>query len=205
MRHLIFTVVALIILITGCSLQPTILSPTSISTPVLDSSATTPPSIAPTVPATSALEWLREKPFQQAREEAPVMLDELPSGFIVAETHSQVMQLPSGAEAHVTTIRYDYTEDGQIVTERHVIITMVSYDSADNRMEHLDLLETQEYEWFYCDINRQQIACYRDPDVQGRVWDSGGYLVVAVGGPGQENSDALDAFTALYLNALPSE
>jgi hypothetical protein len=148
---------------------------------------------------------LREKPFQQAREEAPLMLDELPSGFIVAQTHSKVMQLPSGAEARVATIRYDYTEDGQVVTERHVIITMVSYESADFRVEHLDLLETEDYEWFYCNINKRQVACYRDPNVQGRVWDSGGYLVVLVGGPGQANSEALDAFTTLYLNAPPSE
>ncbi len=173
MRHIKLALVVLLILIPGCSLGQTTPSPALTSTPMPGPSNATSPASAPTDPAITPLEWLREKPFQQAQEEAPLILDELPPGFVFAETHSQVMQLPSDAKAQVTSIRYDYTEDGQVVMERHVIITMVGYDNAEGRAEHLDLLATENYEWFYCDINGQQVACYLDPDVQGRVWNSG--------------------------------
>jgi hypothetical protein len=186
-------------LLAGCAAPPT-------TAPTLSSPTSIP---SPTAPATeldiTPLDWLRESPFEPMPSVLPEMITVgLPKGFSAMEPGFGSSELPDGHLVQVMGVEYQRPVGDQVYIENSVTVQFFSYDSRNGRSEHLDILESQGYEWAFEEVSNQRVACYRTSGADGRVWISGPFLIVVFSGlDTSERGPWVGPFTEVYLAQFP--
>ena len=148
------------------------------------------------------LDWLRDQPFQPRKEEpAQLILSDLPEGFQAQEPESSCFGFCLG---YITRLEYQKPENGQVSSENNVNVLIYGYDTVETRSAHLDLIESEEYQWEFQSITGDLVPRYYTSSVDGRTWISGSHLIVIYGGLNDSSSNLwVVEFAEMYLELYP--
>lgn len=162
----------------------------------------------PTPGVGTIVDWLSMQPFEAPAEEWPgIPVGTPPMGFYADEPSFETGELPSGETARMAAVTY-YEEGGE-GGSLAVYVVFYTFDSAEGRMELIDLLvEWYElpdgrYDWRRESRAGGEVAVYRRyGHDDGMAWISGPYLIkVSQGQP--EYVEWVSTFADLYLSAYP--
>ena len=93
--------------------------------------------------------------------------------------------------------------------ETLVNVAFYGYDKAEARDEHLDLIESEGYDWTFDEIGDTLVARYTDSgDVyaDGRAWVAGPYLITIHSLLTESQPVSwVNQFTEIYLKNFPAQ
>jgi hypothetical protein len=202
----ILPLIGILLILASCAPESAIseseqLSPDTIESP--QPSETQPPEdTLPPQPSLDPLEWLREQPFQPGKNEpAQIVLSDPPEGFQAQEPESSCFGFCLG---YITRLEYQKPENGQVSSENNVNVLICSYDTVEIRSAHLDLIESEEYQWEFQSITGDLVPRYYTSSVDGRTWISGPYLIEIYGGLNDSSLSLwVVEFAEMYLELYP--
>ena len=159
----------------------------------------------PPQPSLDPLDWLREQPFQLGMEEpARLILSDLPEGFQAQDPESSSGDMMEEGIAYITRLQYQNPDNGQVRSENIVDVHIFSYEIIETRNAHLDLIESQEYQWEFQPISGDLVARYYTSSTDGRTWISGPHLIVIYSGLNDSSSNLwVVEFAEMYLELYP--
>jgi hypothetical protein len=206
----ILPLIFILLILASCTPSPVIseseqLPPDTIESP--QPSETQPPedTLPPLQPSLDPLSWLRDQPFQPGSEEpAQLILSDLPEGFQAQDPESSSGDMMEEGIAYITRLQYQNPDNGQVSSENTVDVHIFSYGTEETRNAHLDLIESQEYQWEFQPISGDLVVRYYTSSTDGRTWISGPYLIVIYSGLNDSSSNLwVVDFAEMYLELYP--
>lgn len=202
----ILPLIVILLILVSCTPSSTISEPEQLPPDTIESpqpSETQPPEdTLPPQPSLDPLDWLRDQPFQPGKEEpVQLILSDLPEGFQAQEPESSCFGFCLG---YITRLEYQKPENGQVSSENNVNVLIYGYDTVETRSAHLDLIESEEYQWEFQSITGDLVPRYYTSSTDGRTWISGPHLIVIYSGLNDSSSNLwVIEFAEMYLELYP--
>ncbi|NOQ40366.1 MAG: hypothetical protein GQ562_08620 [Anaerolineales bacterium] len=205
----ILPLIFILLILASCTPESAISEPEQLPPDTIESPQPTetqpPEDTLPPQTSLDPLEWLRDQPFQPGKEEpAQLILSDLPEGFQAQDPESSSGDMMEEGIAYITRLQYQNPDNGQVSSENTVDVHIFSYEIIETRNAHLDLIESQEYQWEFQPISGDLVARYYTSSTDGRAWISGPHLIVIYSGLNDSPSNLwVVEFTEMYLELYP--